>query len=152
MKNQRIKLIAKMAFAAGLTALLSNCQTVPYEGQAHDVKKKPQEEGVVAIPIKHRDEDRNKAIQRMQANCGPSEYKIIEEGEVAVGQEVKSSGKETNRDSTKQKVGSLWGIPLMSGEEGGKNTEGTQVTTAIKEWQISYKCVASNGGKKSRVK
>ena len=145
--------IAFAVAAGGLAIFLSSCQTVPYEGQAHDVKKKPQEEGVVAIPVQHRDEDRNKAIQKMQANCGANDYKIIEEGEVAVGQEVKSSGKETNRDSTKAKVGSLWGIPLMSGEEGGKNTEGTQITTAIKEWQISYKCVAATGsGKKTRVK
>ncbi|MGE4132966.1 MAG: hypothetical protein AB7F86_15095 [Bdellovibrionales bacterium] len=124
---------------------LTGCQTMPYEGQARDVKRKPQEEGVVGIPLNFRDEDRQKAETKMQSNCAPGAFKIMEEGEVAVGQQTKSSGKETDRKSTERKVGSLFGMPLISGDAGGKNTESSQVTTDVKEWRISYRCISSNG-------
>lgn len=132
------------------TMFLSACQTIPYEGKARDIKRKPQEEGVVAIPLNFRDEDRNRATERMQSNCNPGAVKVIEEGEVAVGQETKSSGRETDRKSSETKVGSLFGVPIMSGEAGGKNTESSHVTTAIKEWQISYKCVAAGAETKAK--
>ncbi len=142
----------RLIFAMSL--FMVGCQTIPYEGQARDIKRKPQDEGIVGIPLKFRDEDRARAEQRMRSNCTPIAFKIIEEGEVAVGQETKSSGKETERRSTEQKVGSLFGIPLVSGEAGGKNSETSQVTTSVKEWQISYKCVAldTTPAKKTRVR
>lgn len=136
--------------------IFSGCQTVPYQGQAHDVKKRPQEEGVVGIPLPSRDEDRAKATERMQANCTPGQYKVIEEGEVAIGQEVKSSSQEDNRSNTQRQAGTLFGIPVMTGAAGGKDTSSSSVTTSVKEWQISYKCVGINspapstsGGKKT---
>lgn len=144
----------KFAMAAiGLTTLwLTACQTVPYQGEAHDIKRKPQEEGLVGIPINYRDEDRSKATQHMQTNCAPYSYKILEEGEAAIGQQTKSNGKETDRKSSERQVGSLFGIPLNSGEAGGKNTESSQVITSIKEWQISYKCLATSGTGSKRSK
>lgn len=129
---------------------ITACQTVPYQGQAREVVKKPQVEGVVALPINYRDEDQAKAQTRMSANCQPGSYKVIEEGEAVIGQEVKTAGKETDRASTKKEAGKLFGIPLMTGEEGGKNSESSQVTTAVKEWQIKYKCVAEGGGGKQK--
>ncbi|MGE3680772.1 MAG: hypothetical protein AB7G93_03525 [Bdellovibrionales bacterium] len=124
-----------------LMFMLAGCQTVPYEGQAREVKRKPQQEGVISVPVNYRDEDREKAMQKIQSNCAPKSYKILEEGEIAVGQEVKSSAKETDRASTEKQVGKLFGMPIMSGEAGGKNTESSQIVTQVKEWQISYKCV-----------
>jgi hypothetical protein len=128
------------------------CQTVPYQGQARDVSRKPQEEGTVAIPLNYRDEDRQKAEMKMSQNCTPSPVKILEEGEIAVGQETKSSGRETDRKDSQVKVGQLFGIPITSGEAGGKNTETAQVVTSIKEWQIKYRCLASDEGKSSKKK
>jgi hypothetical protein len=134
-----------------LALFVTACQTMPYEGQAREVVKKPQVEGVVAIPINYRNEDHDKAIGKMTANCQPGEYKITEEGEAIVGQETKSNGKETDRASTEKSYGKLFGIPLSGGEAAGKNTESSQVTTSVKEWQIRYKClVATTGGKKSK--
>jgi len=131
------------ALIVGAAFVLTGCQTVPYQGEARDVKRKPQEEGIVSIPLNFRDEDRNKATQKMQSNCAPGSYKVTEEGEVAVGQEVKSSAKETERASTKKQVGSLFGMPITSGEAAGKDVSSSQTVTQIKEWQISYKCVAA---------
>ena len=145
-----MKFTRLMITIAAASLFLSGCATAPYQGQAHDIKRKPQVEGVVGIPVNFRDEDRAKAEQHMQSNCGTTGYKIMEEGEVAIGETTKSSGKETNRDSTKHQVGSLFGMPLTSGENGGKNTEGTQTTTSIKEWQISYRCVSANEGKSNK--
>ncbi len=141
----RILVLGSALFAAG-------CQTVPYQGQARDIKRRPQAEGVIGIPINFRDEDRAKAELKMKSNCNPSAYQVLEEGEVAIGQETKTSGKETDRASSKTKVGSLFGVPLISGEAGGKNTESSQVTTSVKEWQISYKCMAKGGGEKRTVR
>lgn len=131
--------------------VMAGCQTVPYQGQARDIKRRPQADGVVGIPINYRDEDRAKAELKMKSNCNPSAFQVLEEGEVAIGQETKTSGKETDRASSERKVGSLFGVPLMSGEAGGKNTESSQVTTSVKEWQISYKCIAKAGGSSKRT-
>jgi hypothetical protein len=136
-----------------LTVILGGCQTVPYQGQAHDVKRKPSEEGVVGIPVNYRDEDRAKAETKMKSNCGEMAYKITEEGEVVIGQETTSSGHETDRASTQRQVGKLWGMPITSGEAGGHDTNRTERTSQVKEWQIAYKCMANSGstsGKKVR--
>lgn len=146
MKHTYSTMIQFTLVATAMAFVLSGCQTVPYQGQARDIKRKPQEEGVVAIPLNFRDEDRLKADQRMQSNCSPGQFKVLEEGEVAIGQETKSSGKETDRRSTEHQVGKLFGIPVTSGEAGGKNTESSQVVTSIKEWQISYRCISANSG------
>jgi hypothetical protein len=145
--------IVSFCSISAIGLLLNGCATVPYQGQAHDIKRRPQEEGVVGIPVKFRDEDRAKAEQHMQSNCGQLPYKILEEGEVAIGEETKTNGKETDRASNQRKVGSIFGMPVVSGEAAGKNTESSQVTTSVKEWQISYKCLAGNeSGKKSKTR
>lgn len=136
---------------ASSAIVMAGCQTVPYQGQARDIKRRPQADGVIGIPLNYRDEDRAKAELKMKSNCNPSAFQVLEEGEVAIGQETKTSGKETDRASTKTKVGSLFGVPLMSGEAGGKNTESSQVTTSVKEWQISYKCMAKSGSSRKTV-
>ncbi len=138
-------------FVLGVAVILTGCQTVPYQGQARDIKRRPQSDGVIGIPLNFRDEDRAKAETKMKGNCNPSAYQVLEEGEVVVGQETKTSGKETDRASSERKVGSLFGVPLMSGEASGKNTESSQVTTSVKEWQISYKCMAKGSGGEKRT-
>ena len=119
---------------------MSGCQTLPYQGQARDVKKKPAEGGILALPLDPRDEDRAKAELKMQQNCGAGKYKILEEGEVVIGQKTNSDNREDSRTNTQQKVGSFLGMPVLTGDAGGKNVSGTSTTENIKEWQISYEC------------
>ena len=135
--------------ACALIVIFGGCQTVPYQGQAHDIKRKPAEEGVIGIPVNFKDEDRAKAELKMKSNCGELPYKITEEGEVAIGQETKSSGKETDRSSTEHAT-KLFGLNMVTGEAAGKNHESSQVVTSVKEWQIAYRCLASaaDAGKK----
>jgi hypothetical protein len=119
---------------------ITGCQTVPYQGQARDVKRKPQTEGVVAIAVNHRDEDRQKADEKMKSNCAPYPVQVLEEGEVAVGETTTTDGKETERKSTERSMGSFLGMDLKSGEAAGKNVSSSSTTTKVKEWQIAYKC------------
>ncbi|MBC7466489.1 MAG: hypothetical protein H7256_10900 [Bdellovibrio sp.] len=132
--------------AAGLTA----CQTMPYQPYARDVKKKPGQNGVIALRLDNRDEDKAKARQMMSSNCGAAAVKVLEEGEVVVGQETKGTA-----DTTKSKavpgaqVGSLWGIPLTSGgRDAQDSTQSSSVTTSVKEWQMSYECEIASTSKK----
>lgn len=134
-----------------LTALLmaSGCVTIPYKPYARDVKKKAQQGGIVALKVEHRDEDRAKAQEMMERTCQPTAVKVLEEGEVVVGQETKVKGS-TSFEEGKQgeKVGDLFGIPLVSGSKApGQETESSSSTLQIKEWQISYEC--EKAGKKA---
>lgn len=140
--------IPSLILLSGVVWLLTACQTVPYEGQARDVRKKPREDGVIAIPVNARDEDRTKAESKMQANCSPGVHEVLEEGEVTVGHETKSSEKETNRANSERKVGSIFGMAMISGDQGGKDKEVASVTSAVKEWQISYRCSKKSTAKR----
>ena len=129
----------KELILTGFLLTLASCATV-YTPQARDVKRKPKVNGVIALNTTHRDEDRQKADSMMKQNCGTLPINIVEEGEVAVGQQTSSSGSETNRDDSRMQVGSMFGIPLLTGENGGKNTNQSSTVTQLKEWQISYEC------------
>jgi hypothetical protein len=134
-----------------LSALvITACQTMPYQPYARDVKRKPQTNGIIALKLEHREEDRQKAQQMMNSNCGSQEIKVLEEGEVVVGQESTThSNTSKNEGTSSTKVGSLFGIPVMSqGTDPSENTQSKVSTSAIKEWQISYECLT----KKSAVK
>lgn len=138
MKN-KINLLGAISIVL-VAGWIQGCQTVPYQGQARDVKRKPNAEGVISIAMDHRPEDRAKAEEKMKSNCGNYPVEVLEEGEVAVGQSVSTTGRETDRASTKRQVGSLFGVPLVSGEEAGRDSSTNSVTTAVKEWHITYKC------------
>lgn len=130
--------------------LISSCQTLPYQPYAREVKKKPKQNGVIALKQVHQDEDKNKAIMIMQNNCSPLPYNIIEEGEAVVGQEsVTNSNTSKNKGSQSQQVGTLFGLPVVSdGSDPSENTSSTVTTNQVKEWQIVYECET----KKSTVK
>lgn len=130
-----------MAVAFFFTA----CQTMPYQPYARDVKRLPNQGGVIALKTEHRDEDRTKAESMMKKNCGNAAVKIKEEGEVTVGQTTTGNAKETKDEGSEGlKLGSLFGVPVMSGaSDPSKNTSTTSTTTAVKEWQISYECGSS---------
>ena len=120
--------------------LLTSCQTVPYQGQARETKKKPQESGIITLKENFRDEDRQKAEEKMKTNCSPLMFRIVEEGEIVVGQKIDTGTSETKRDDTRSEVGSLFGIPVIAGENGGKDMNSSSTTTNLREWQISYVC------------
>ena len=125
-----------------LVIVMSACQSLPYQPYARDVKKKPAQGGIIALKATHQDEDQTKARLMMEKNCGNSGVKVLDEGEVAIGQEVKSASDTTKKDAMDGvSVGSLFGIPVTSGGRDAKDsTASTAVTTTLKEWQISYEC------------
>ena len=137
-------------FTQGLvvSALLAvaSCATQPYQGQARNVKMKPGQGGVVAISPDNRSEDRTKAEQIMAQTCSGKTVKVLEEGEVVVGQTTTSSGSDSYHAGTEEhKTGRLFGMDLMSGgEDPSVHKQTVTETTTKKEWQITYSC-----GKKS---
>lgn len=137
-----MKNLVRSSVMISAVAIFAGCQTLPYQPYARDVKKKPGQGGIIALKPEHRDEDQTKAKQMMATNCGASNVKVLEEGEVAVGQEVKSNADTTKSAGTSStKIGSLFGIPLVSsGTDPKDSTNSSSVTTSIKEWQISYEC------------
>ncbi|MBK7891182.1 MAG: hypothetical protein IPJ84_10150 [Bdellovibrionales bacterium] len=145
--KQRLELAKHAALLLAAMAI-SACQTVPYQGQARDVKRRPGEGGVVVIKVDHRPEDRDVAEQKMRSNCGALEVRVESEEEVVVGQKTEGSSRDTNREADKQQVGSLFGIPVVSGDAGGVDSQTSTTTTQLKEWQIAYKCVAPSGSPK----
>lgn len=141
----------KLFFALSMTAgLVTSCQSVPYQPYARDVKKKPSQNGIIALKVGYRDEDRQKATQMMASNCSPTQARVIEEGEVVIGQEsTTNSNTSKNAGSQSTQVGNFFGMPLMSGgKDPSENTSAKVSTTTVKEWQISYECLT----KKSTVK
>lgn len=137
-----------LSFAA--IAFVSSCQTLPYQPYARDVKKKPAQNGIIALKAEHRDEDRAKATVMMQSNCGPTPVKVLEEGEVVIGQEsTTNSTTSKNAGESSVSMGSFLGLPLTSGgKDPSDSTSGKVSTSQLKEWQISYECVQ----KKSTVR
>lgn len=135
--------LLQLAALAAAAVLFVSCQTVPYQGQAREVKRKPSEGGVIALTVDHRPEDRMVADQKMKSNCSDSTVKITEEGEVSVGQKTTSNSSDTYRPNQQKKVGTLFGMPLVSGAQAGTDTSASATTMDIKEWQISYECLSS---------
>lgn len=123
----------------GMAALVG-CQTLPYQGEARNVKRKPQESGIIALKENHRPEDRQKADEYMKNNCAPYPFKVVEEGEAVIGQATTSNERQNNRKASETQVGSLFGIPVISGDQGGKDTQTSSTVTQLREWQIQYSC------------
>jgi hypothetical protein len=135
-------ILVNLSLAATMTYVLVGCQAMPYQPYARDVKKKPQQGGVIALKPEHREEDSAKARQMMASNCATLPVKVLEEGEVAVGQETKSANTTSqNRGTRSEQVGSLFGLPISTvGTSPTQDTSGSSTVTSIKEWQISYEC------------
>lgn len=123
-------------------AMMTGCQTAPYKPYARDVKKKAQQGGVVALKPEHQDEDRKKAEEMMAKTCTPLAFKIVDEGEVVVGQETKTKGNTSyNQGSEGESMGSLFGMKVMSGKKDpSQSSESASSTVQLKEWQINYAC------------
>ena len=132
-----------------------SCATLPYEPYAREVKKRPSDGGTIALNGVHRPEDRARAEMLMKSNCGTSETKVVEEGEVVVGEKT---------DATAHKSASTYndnafkiGAMSFGNSRPSDKTDTTTHTTQLKEWHISYQCVAATNtttpvAKKSRTK
>lgn len=132
------KLIALFALV-----LVTGCATAPYEPYAREVKKKPREGGTIALKAEHRPEDRARADFMMGANCGTSStVNVTEEGEIVVGEKTNSSS--NRRQNEEYNSGfRIGGIGFASGDgRPGDNTKTESQTTQLREWHISYRCVA----------
>lgn len=129
-------------FAAISLLTMAGCETLPYQPYAREVKRLPGAGGEIALRAEHRDEDRAKAQMTMSTNCGTSPVKVLEEGEVVVGQTTASNAQEThNAGRPGTTVGTLFGLPVTSGgQQASNNTSTTATTTALKEWNIKYEC------------
>lgn len=130
----------KILFSIAGLLILSACQTVPYQGVAREVKRKPQAGGVLALPMNPRAEDRTKAETVMRGNCSAAGFKVLEEGEIVIGQTTKSDSRLENRENSEHQMGSIFGMAVMGGEKGGTDTSTSTKTEAIKEWQLVYEC------------
>lgn len=121
--------------------IFTGCATIPY---AREVKKRPLAGGTIALRTYHGPEDRAKADSLMQINCGTNEVKVVEEGEVVVGQRSETTAHQGPSSST-----SLFSFGNVSnnGTSGSASTE----TVQVKEWQISYECLAQGPNKANNV-
>ena len=128
------------AVLAGVSLFVA-CAHVPY---AREVKKRPSTGGVIALNPHHTSEDRLKADSLMQTNCAGKDVQVTEEGEVAVGtrtQASSSSSYNNNNNNNTNSGFSLGGIAFGSSAP-TQNSNVSSETTTMKEWQISYECVA----------
>ncbi len=130
----------KLLFALVALMVVSGCQTVPYQGVARDVKRKPGVGGTIAVPLNPRQEDRDRATQAMISNCGNGNFKVTEEGEVVTGETTQASSRNDYRQNTQQQTGTFLGMPVLAGDPGGVDTSTTSTRTQMKEWQIAYEC------------
>lgn len=126
-----------------VASFVSACASMPYQPYAREVKKKPNEGGVIALKTEHRPEDRQRADSLMAANCGSDAIvKVQEEGEVAVGEKTKSNSNKVQENQPASGF-SIGGLRFGSNEtRPGENTDTTTETVQVKEWQIAYNCVA----------
>lgn len=142
-------LIFRLMAAALLSLIVAACQTLPYQPQARDVKRKPGKEGVVALNQNHRPEDRALAEKMMTQNCSGKEVKVIEEGEVVIGEKTKSTGSQSHdAGEQKRQAGTLFGLPLMTGRNASTESSSESEKVQMKEWQISYECDLGKGSVK----
>lgn len=136
----------RLALAFG-AVLMTACQTMPYQPYAREVKKKPAEGGVIALKTEHRTEDRQKADQLMAINCGNMGVKVVEEGEVVVGEKTNTAASTSaNQRDEAVKIG---GLSFLTGKKkSSMDTATSSETIQLKEWQISYSCVAKTTKKR----
>lgn len=118
---------------------VAGCSTVPY---AREVKKRPADGGVIALRSAHTTEDRAHADSLMRTNCGSNQARIMEEGEIVIGQRTNSDARTSNERSESSGF-SIGGVKFGGASDPYQRTSGSSETTQMTEWQISYQCVAS---------
>ena len=116
------------------------------------MKKKPGQEGIIALRTEHVPEDRTYADSLMARNCGEaSAVNVFEEGEVQVGQSTTSNSqvRDKKEDNCFKFGGMKWNT---GGQTDVKNKAESSTTVAVKEWQISYKCKTAMAASPAKTK
>lgn len=131
--------VQKISLSALVLAFMAGCATAPYQPYAREVKRKPEEGGLIALKTEHRPEDRAKADYIMRSNCGSAQAKVMEEGEVVVGEKTDSVAKE---GQDQKEAFTLGGIKFFSNDKENKTTTSSE-KTQLKEWQIAYQCITA---------
>jgi len=134
----------KLLFALAAVLVISGCQTVPYQGNARDVKRKPGVGGTIAVPLNPRQEDRDRANEHMISNCGNGNFKVTEEGEVVTGETTQANTRNDYRANSQQQTGTFLGMPVYAGDPGGTDSSTTATRTQLKEWQLTYECAPAS--------
>ncbi len=130
-----------------LTLIQIGCQSLPYQPYARDVKKRTDSGGVIALRTEHREEDLAKAKGMMERNCSGTDVRILEEGEVVVGEKTNSRSDQNSYPNSAYAT-SPSGFVSGFGTTHTSNTQsGESTTTQLKEWQITYECVKTEGAK-----
>lgn len=132
------RLLVVPLFAIALFSV--GCATLPYQPYAREVKKKPQHGGVIALKAEHRPEDRARADLLMKNNCGGKEVTLAEEGEVVVGEKTDSTASKTRGTAHDNSL--QFGAISFGSSRPSEDTQTSSHTTQLKEWHISYHCVA----------
>jgi hypothetical protein len=123
----------KLAISTVLLVVALGCATVPVvQPYAREVKKKPQDSGVIALHTNPTLDDRKYADTIMKQNCDGHTVKVIEEGEVAIGEQSHAVA------SKEVKEAGFFGRLLGEKDEVKPTSDTTKV--ALKEWQIVYQC------------
>ncbi len=149
--KQMIKTISVTVFTISTLGALTACQLPAYQGEARDVKRRPRESGVVAIPRKFRPEDRARAEDTMRTVCAPGSFSVVEEGEIVTWQQVVADSRETNRDNSEHEMGKILGMSVTGGEREGKDTRTSSTSKNLTEWQISYVCAKAEAKSEAKV-
>jgi len=128
-----MKLTVSSLFVVALVGCAMDAK--PVQPYAREVKRKPQTSGVVALHQNPTPEDRKLAETMMKSNCGEAPVKVVDEGEVDIGEH--SEG--TALKEKGQKEEKLFG--LISYKDEKPDQDKTKTTTMkVKEWQIVYEC------------
>jgi hypothetical protein len=127
----------KIALSIVLLVLAGCAVAPPPQAYAREVKRKPQSSGVIALHQAPTPGDRQLADSMMKSNCGGSPVKVLEEGEVDIGEHAEA---ESHKEKG-QKEEKWFGIIPVKDEKPDQNKTSTN-TIKLKEWQIVYECAS----------
>lgn len=133
-----MKKLTTLLASTALVLLLARCATLPYQPQAREVKKRPTAGGTIALGTTYRLEDRAHADVMMKSNCGNQDVRVMEEGEVVVGERADATTDKNARTTTN--AFTIGGLTFGNDRPAEKTTTHT---VQLKEWHITYDCVAS---------
>ncbi len=147
--KKRINIICLSSIT--LMALIQiSCQTLPYQPYARDVKKRADAGGVIALKTDHREEDLAKAKSMMERNCNGAGVRILEEGEVVVGEKTNSRSDQNTYQNSVYGTSPSGFVSAFAAPPTTNTQSGESTTTQIKEWQISYECVKNEAAKTAK--
>jgi hypothetical protein len=107
----------------------------PIPPYAREAKRKPQAGGIIALHQSPTVDDRKLADTMMTSNCGTVAVKVLEEGEVDIGERTQGTAQKLKGEEGKSFLGI---IPIKAEKPPETKTDSTMLR--VKEWQIVYEC------------